>query len=115
MKIEEPIACERWAQLRFSVVGGLLSSPPERGKLREALDELSRRRWRHPTNPGELTTFGASTIERWYYEALRASNPIPALSRKVRTDAGKARVMKPELLAELDSSLTVAAHMDREF
>jgi hypothetical protein len=32
--------------------------------------------------------FGASTIERWYYKAKAAPDPIAALGRKIRRDAG---------------------------
>ena len=39
---------EAWARLRFSVVGQLLSAPPERGELEAALEELSERTWRDP-------------------------------------------------------------------
>ena len=40
--------CHRWAELRFSVVGGLLSSPPEKGKLKKTLKGLSDKTWIHP-------------------------------------------------------------------
>ena len=30
---------ERWAQLRFSVIGQLLAAPPHKGTLRQALGE----------------------------------------------------------------------------
>jgi hypothetical protein len=35
-----------------------------------------------------MISFAVSTVERWYYAALGTSDPIAALSRKVRTDAG---------------------------
>ena len=31
-----------WGQLRFSVIGGLLSRPPEKGKLGEAILSLAK-------------------------------------------------------------------------
>ena len=36
---------DRWARFRFSVVGPLLSSPPENGTLRESLIALSKKQW----------------------------------------------------------------------
>ncbi len=89
-----------WGQLRFSIIGGLLARPPEKGKLGEELDLLAGRCYRHPTKD-EWVSFGASTIERWYYQALRSADPVGALSRKVRSDAGETKTMGPELLASL--------------
>ena len=37
---------ERWARLRFSVIGQLLAAPPEQGALRAALEDLAAREWR---------------------------------------------------------------------
>ena len=80
---------ERWAHLRFSVIGQLLAAPPEKGALRAELAKLSAREWRHPTT-GEPVHFGASTIERWYYRALKErQDPVGVLRRKVRHDAGQ--------------------------
>lgn len=80
---------ERWAHLRFSVIGQLLAAPPEKGALRAELAGLSAREWRHPTT-GEPVHFGASTIERWYYRALKErQDPVGVLRRKVRQDAGQ--------------------------
>jgi transposase InsO family protein len=84
---------ERWAQLRFSVIGQLLAAPPAKGTLRAELDQLAARTWRHPTS-GEPVRFGASTIERWYYRALRErQDPVGVLARKRRQDAGQQIVM----------------------
>ncbi|MEI8244102.1 MAG: IS481 family transposase, partial [bacterium] len=80
---------EQWAHLRFSVIGQLLAAPPEKGALRAELAALSAREWRHPTT-GEPVHFGASTIERWYYRALKErQDPVGVLRRKVRQDAGQ--------------------------
>ncbi len=79
---------ERWAHLRFSVVGQLLAAPPDKGELRATITMLSQRTWQHPTT-GEPARFGFSTIERWYYRALRErADPVGVLRRKVRVDAG---------------------------
>jgi putative transposase len=62
---KNPRARERLAQLRFSVVGALLASPPPKGKLRAELKKLAAKQWRHPIT-GELVGFGYSTVERWF-------------------------------------------------
>ena len=100
MKHESEGHCEKWARLRFSIIGRLLASPPERGQLQREIEQLAQESWRHPTT-NERVRFGASTIERWFYKALQAQDPIAALSRSVRKDAGRHRVMKPALLVEL--------------
>jgi transposase InsO family protein len=88
---------EKWAHFRFSVIGPLLAAPPECGKLRVELDRLAGKMWRHPIT-GEWRQFGASTIERWYYRALREPNdPVGALARKVREDCGTHPSMSMEL------------------
>jgi len=86
-----PRSSERWAHLRFSVVGPLLAAPPGRGELRRELKTLAARKWRHPIS-GAWVSFGRSTIERWYYAALRATlDPVKVLRRKIRSDQGKHR------------------------
>lgn len=85
---EWPRSHERWAHLRFGVVGGLLASPPAPGELRAELARLAEKAWRHPTT-GELVRFGQSTIERWYYAARAGSNPVGVLRRKLREDSGR--------------------------
>jgi len=89
-----------WAQLRFSVVAELLASPPEVGELRHRLEELAEKRWMHPMSE-EWVHFGVSSIERWYYTARHSSDPIAALTRRMRSDAGQARAMSTELLHAL--------------
>ena len=80
---------ERWAHLRFAIVGPLLAAPPKRGSLREELKRLSRQLWKHPTT-GERVRFAYSTIERWYYAAKNETrDPVAALRRKHRKDAGQ--------------------------
>ena len=79
---------ERWAHFRFSVVGHLLSAPAARGELKLSLEELAAQEWRHPIT-GERVRYAVSTIERWYYKALRArTDPVGALTRRVREDRG---------------------------
>ena len=88
---------QQWARLRFSVVGPLLASPPERGQLQERLKELAARQWRHPSS-GAGTQFGLSTIERWYYLALNEKqDPLAVLQRKRRSDSGQHPGLRPGL------------------
>jgi len=89
-----------WAYLRFSIIGGLLANPPEKGELCLELKRLAQKKYRHPTKDGWIT-FGISTIERWYYKALGSDDPISALGRKIRTDAGSNRLMNSEMIEEL--------------
>jgi len=77
---------ERWAQFRFSVIGGLLASPPEAGQLQPALRELAGRIYQHPVHPGQWLRLGFSTIERWYYQA-RDAQARPASARTLRASA----------------------------
>jgi len=92
---------DKWARFRFSVIGGLLASPPRRGELGPSLALLARRRYQHPIHGGSITV-GKSTIERWYYQARDQVDPVAALRRQVRADAGQTRVMSAALLAELE-------------
>jgi transposase InsO family protein len=85
----KPTIHERWALLRFSVVGRLLASPPARGELRGELERLAGCTWLHPVTE-EPTRFGVSTIERWYYQAKNAgADPVGVLRKRVRTDSGR--------------------------
>lgn len=77
----------RWARLRFSIIGPLLASPPLSGELAERLRALADKSYQHPTT--KLTIrFGASTIERWFYDAKDQFDPISALERKLPSHAG---------------------------
>ena len=92
---------ERWAHLRFAIVGPLLAAPPRRGALSSELAALSRKTWTHPTT-GEAMRFSSSAIERWYYAARRATNdPVASLRKKVRADKGRIAVMAAGLKAAL--------------
>jgi len=94
---------EQWARFRFSVVGPLLAAPPERGQLQSQLEKLAAQKWRHPTS-GQWVQFGLSTIERWFYLALREKqDPVAALRRKTRSDQGQ----HPALSQPLRQALTL--------
>lgn len=92
---------QRWAHLRFSVVGPLLASPPGPRQLHARLRALADQSWRHPAS-GEWVHFGVSTIERWYYQALQAKqDPVTVLQRRVRKDSGSFPAMPPALADKL--------------
>lgn len=99
----KPALHERWANLRFSVVGQLLAAPPERGALRPEFERLAAREWVHPVT-GEPTRFGVSTIERWYYKARNAQiDPVGVLRKKIRKDSGRHGIgdkLKAAILAQ---------------
>ena len=79
---------ERWAHLRFAVVGQLLAAPPPKGELRAELERLAAREWPHPIT-GLPVRFGVSTLERWLHKARRENrDPVGVLRRKIRTDVG---------------------------
>ncbi len=102
MKIPAELASAfAWARLRFAVVGPLLASPPKHGDLRRELKRLARKKWAHPVT-GKPTSFEFATIERWYYTAKNAPHdPVGALRRKVRKDAGT----RPSMSAKLKEAL----------
>jgi transposase InsO family protein len=89
---------EQWARLRFSIIGPLLASPPDH--LAMAITELANKEWMHPTQ-SKMVKFAYSTIERWYYQSLRSSNPIDILSRRIRSDVGSNRALCAELSTKL--------------
>ena len=113
-----PRVHERWAHLRFSVIGQLLAAPPGKGELKAAIAALAARAWQHPTT-GDPVRFGFSTIERWYYRALKErADPVGVLRRKLRTDAGQqvaiSDVVRQTVLAQYAAhkSWSVKLHHD---
>ena len=109
---------DRWARLRFAIIGPLLAAPPARGELQNALRALSCRTWKHPTT-GRPIQFGKSTLERWFYAARGAhQDPVGVLKTKVRSDAGRHRVVSPRLVEAIHaqyrqhSGWTVQLHYD---
>lgn len=85
---DDPQQRDRWARLRFAIIGPLLAAPPASGNLRAALSALAERTWRHPLT-GLQVRFGVSTIERWYYAARNAADPVAVLRNQVRRDVGR--------------------------
>lgn len=99
------------------MIGHLLSAPPDKGDLGAAIRDLASKRWIHPIT-GERVKFGASTIERWYYDARDADDPVGALARRPRKDRGThpsmSKVLCDALRAqyELHTSWSYQLHAD---
>jgi len=85
--IADPPKRDRWARLRFSIIGPLLAAPPGPRELNGAFAALAAKTWRHPET-GLDVRFGASTLERWYYKARRAADPVAALRDRPRANEG---------------------------
>ena len=94
-------ARDRWARLRFAIIGPLLAAPPPPGELRAALSALAATSWRHPFT-GDEVRYGVSTLERWFYVARNAADPVEALRNQVRHDIGRF----PSLSVEAVQALT---------
>lgn len=92
---------DHWARLRFAIIGPLLAAPPPPGGLRAALGALAAKTWRHPFTGVEIG-FGVSTLERWFYAARNAADPVQALRNQVRRDIGRF----PSLSVEAVQALT---------
>jgi len=105
----DPSRRDRWARLRFSIIGHLLAAPPEPGALHRALTELAARQWRHPTT-GLPVRFGVSTLERWFYTARRHADPVGVLRNRPRTDAGRSRVLSPAAIAAIAEQYQAHPH-----
>ena len=113
----DPPKRDRWARLRFSVIGPLMTSPPEPGRLRDALLVLAAKTWRHP-DTGLDVHFGVSTLERWYYASRRSDDPLVALRDRLRGDEGRFPSMSEQAVAALTaqyrehSGWTAQLHLD---
>ena len=95
----QPGVHERWAHFRFAVVGELLAAPPARGDLHAELERLAERTWKRA--PGER---GADAVRLRHHRtagtwrrAHARQDPVAALRRKMRKDAGRQRSMGVEL------------------
>ena len=91
---------DRWARLRFSIIGPLLASPPAAGQLYGALQALAAKSWRHPES-GLDVCFSATSMERWYYVARRSADPVAALRDRLRGDVGRFPSMTPSVIETL--------------
>jgi len=83
--VKDPSQRDRWARLRFSIIGPLMAAPPPAGQLHSALGALALKTWRHP-DTGLDITFGLSSLQRWYYAARKAADPVATLKNRVRSD-----------------------------
>ena len=100
--ITDPPKRDRWARLRFSIIGPLLAAPPGPRELNGAFAALAAKTWRHPET-GLDVRFGASTLERWYYRARRAADSVAALRDRPRANEG----CFPSLSAAAIAALTI--------
>lgn len=114
----DPQKADRWARLRFAIIGPLLAAPPSSpGALRQSLKRLAKKKWLHPTT-GSTIRFSFATVERWYYAARKAQDPVAVLRRRKRSDAGRSRRLPagwvPIIKAQyqVHPSWTVQLHYD---
>jgi transposase InsO family protein len=91
---------DRWARLRYAIIGPLLAAPPADGELSAALNVLAEKTWRHPFTGLDMR-FGCSTLERWYYAAKKAGDPVLALRNQVRRDIGRFPSVSADAVREL--------------
>lgn len=114
--IIDPLARDRWARLRFSIIGSLLAAPPAPGQLQTALKLLADSAWRHPAT-GLDVTFVIDDRSRlvchlqWYLDetaeslvhSLRQAFMKRGLPRALMTDNGAAMLAEESTtgLAEL--------------
>ena len=98
--IADPPERDRWARLRFLVIGPLMAAPPAPRQLGAAFLALAAKTWRHPVS-GLDVRFGASTLERWYYRARGAADPVAALKDELRGDEGCFPSLTPVAIAAL--------------
>ncbi len=98
--VTDPAKRDRWARLRFSIIGPLLAAPPPDGQLQAALKSLAAKTWRHPLAEREIR-FGVSTLERWYYAAKSARDPVAALRNRLRDDIGRFPSLAPQAIEVL--------------
>lgn len=109
---------ERWARLRFAIIGPWLAAPPSSpGELRRTLQRLAGQNFRQPMT-GCPVRFGFATLERWYYAARKAQHPVAVLRRRTRSDAGRIRRLASSWVpiiqapVESDPGWTVQLHYD---
>jgi transposase InsO family protein len=98
MSEKKVLGWQDWATFRFAVIGGLLTRPPESGELQKVLSALAEQSYQHPAEPQKKIRLSFATIERWYYQARAAPDPIAVLGRKPRVDAGRRPSISERLL-----------------
>lgn len=116
-KVIDPPKRDRWARLRFSVIGPLMAAPPATGQLHAAFKALAAKSWRHPIWGIEVR-FGVSTLERWYYAARRAADPLATLRNRLRGNIGGFPSLTPAAIEILSTQYrehpgwTMQLHVD---
>src|SRR5262249_9600103 len=78
------------------------AAPPEHGELVAKLAELAAKTYRHPTT-GDQLRYSLSTLERWYYAAKDAADPVAVLARKVPSHAGTYSSMPARMASVLET------------
>jgi len=86
---------DRWARLRFAIIGPLLAAPPASGELKASLESLACKTWKHPIN-GTAFHYSAASLERFYYRARYAQDPVSALRPQQRCDKGHRRQLSEQ-------------------
>ena len=82
-----------------------------------ALKLLAAKSWRHPAC-GLDVRFNVSTLERWYYAARHAADPVAALKDRLRSEVGRFPNLSPVAIAALSTQYrehpgwTVQLHLD---
>ena len=115
--LTDPPKRDRWARLRFLIIGPVLAAPPPAGELRTALVALAAKSWCHPIT-GAQTEFSVSTLERWYYAARSAYDPVAALKNRLRGDLGRFPSLTPLAIETLTTQYrehpgwTMQLHVD---
>ena len=115
--LADPPKRDRWARLRFAIIGPLMAAPPAPRSLYPALQSLAAKTWRHPDS-GLDVHFAVSTLERWYYAARRASDPVAALRDRLRANEGGFPSLSPVAVAALTAQYrehpgwTAQLHLD---
>ncbi|MFM9886126.1 MAG: IS481 family transposase [Burkholderiales bacterium] len=113
----DPPPRDRWARLRFSIIGALLAAPPAKRELHGALKALAARSWQHPVSGAQIR-FGLSTLQRWFYAARRANDPLARLRNRRRADVGRFPSLDARVLATLSAQYrehpgwTMQLHLD---
>jgi len=98
--LADPPARDCWARLRFLIIGPLLAAPPIHGALQEAFRTLAAKSWRHPLTDQDIH-FSVSCLERWYYAAKKAQDPLAILRNQLRDDRGRFHSFSPTAIATL--------------
>ena len=98
----DPSARDRWARLRFAIIGPLLAAPPQAGGMHAALKALAAKVWRHPLTGLDIH-FGVSTLERWYYAARGTTDPVAALQTRLRGNVGRFPSLSPAAITALQA------------